>query len=281
MKPGSGRVFYTPLHERHQTLHLGMFRKFRIAILIFILATVGLGTWRANARLTTWEHSVHVAIYPIAADDSPATRNYLNRLSIDSFEDIAQWMQTESKRHGRSVLQPIVLHLASPLTEKPPLAPSRPSALEAILWSLKLRWWASQNDAIAGPKPQVRLFVLFHDPELNSRTPHSTGLAKGQIGLIHAYASRQQRWQNNVVIAHELLHTFGATDKYDLATLQPIHPQGYAEPQRSPHLPQVLAEIMGGRIPIDESRSDIPANLEETVIGPDTAREIGLLKTAR
>ncbi|MBL8405540.1 MAG: hypothetical protein JNL16_13425 [Dechloromonas sp.] len=258
-----------------------MFRKFRIAILIFVLATVGLGAWRANARLTAWEHSVHVAIYPIAADDSSATRNYLNNLSADSFEDVAQWLQAESNRHGRSVLQPVVLQLAPPLTDSPPLPPSRPSALEAVLWSLKLRWWAFQHDATDGPKPQVRLFVMFHDPELNDRIPHSTGLTKGQIGLIHAYASRQQRRQNNVVIAHELLHTFGATDKYDPATLQPVHPQGYAEPQRSPRLPQVLAEIMGGRTPIDESRSDIPANLGETVIGPDTAREIGLLKTAR
>lgn len=258
-----------------------MFRKFRIAILILVLATVGLGAWRANARLTAWEHSVHVAIYPIAADDSPATRNYLNNLSADSFDDIAQWLQTESNRHGRSVLQPVVLQLAPPLSDRPPLPPNRAGALEAILWSLQLRWWASRHDAIAGPKPQVRLFVLFHDPELNGRAPHSTGLAKGQLGLIHAYASRQQRRQNNVVIAHELLHTFGATDKYDPATLQPIHPQGYAEPQRSPRLPQVRAEIMGGRTPIDESTSEIPASLAETIIGPDTAREIGLLRPER
>lgn len=258
-----------------------MFRKFRIAILILVLATVGLGAWRANARLTAWEHSVHVAIYPIAADDSSATRSYLNNLTADSFEDIAQWLQAESNRHGRSVLQPIVLQLAPTLAARPPLPPSHPSALEAILWSLKLRWWASQHDATAGPKPQVRLFVMFHDPELNGRAPHSTGLAKGQIGLIHAYASRQQRRQNNVIIAHELLHTFGATDKYDPATLQPIHPHGYAEPQRSPRLPQVHAEIMGGRTPIDESHSEIPASLAETVIGPDTAREIGLLKNER
>ena len=46
-----------------------MFRKFRILILLVVLATVGLGAWRANARLSTWQHTVHVAIYPIPADD--------------------------------------------------------------------------------------------------------------------------------------------------------------------------------------------------------------------
>jgi hypothetical protein len=167
------------------------------------------------------------------------------------------------------------------LTDLPPLPPSHPSALDAILWSLKLRWWAGQHDAISGPKPHVRLFVMFHDPARNGSVPHSTGLTKGQIGLIHAYASRQQRRQNSVVIAHELLHTFGATDKYNLATLQPIHPQGYAEPQRSPRLPQSLAEIMGGRTPIDENNSEIPASLAETIIGPETAREIGLSRADR
>ena len=79
-----------------------------------------------------------------------------------------------------------------------------------------------------------------------------------------------------MVIAHELLHTFGASDKYDLATLQPIYPAGYAEPALSPRLPQSKAEIMGGRTPVDELNAEIPASLADTVIGAETAQEIGL-----
>jgi hypothetical protein len=253
-----------------------MFRKIRILILLLVLASVGLGAWRANTRLTAWEHTIHVAIYPIAADDSPATANYLRSLGKDDFDDIAEWMQEQTRRQGLSVLQPIALNLAPVLAEKPPLPPTQASALEAILWSLKLRWWASQHDRIGGPKPHIRLFVLFHDPRQNAVLPHSTGLSKGQLGLIHAFASRQQRRQNNVVIAHELLHTFGATDKYDLATRQPLYPQGYAEPAREPRLPQVLAEIMGGRRPVDADNSEIPDSLAETLIGQQTAGEIGM-----
>jgi hypothetical protein len=255
-----------------------MFRKFRIFILLLILATVGLGAWRANSRLTAWEHTVHVAIYPIAADDSPTTAQFIANLDNDYFSDIAQWTQAQSDKYGRSVLQPVAIRVAPPLAERPPQAPRPASALDTILWSLKLRWWASQHDKISGPKPNVRLFVLFHDPERNPAVPHSTGLDKGQIGVIHAFASRQQRRQNAVVITHELLHTFGATDKYDLATLQPIFPQGYAEPERNPRLPQRLAEIMGGRTPIDERTAEIPASLADCLIGPETAREIGLLR---
>lgn len=253
-----------------------MFRKFRILILLLALATVGLDAWRTNTRLTAWEHSVHVALYPIAADDAPATARYIADLKDDSFAEIGQWVQQETGRHGRPVLQPVVLHTAPPLAAQPPLPPPRASALEAIVWSLKLRWWAAQHDAITGPKPQIRLFVLFHDPERNAALPHSTGLSKGRIGVIHAFASRLQHKQNAVVIAHEMLHTFGATDKYDPATLQPYYPQGYAEPQRDPRLPQRYAEIMGGRTPVDAEHAEIPASLAETLIGPETALEIGL-----
>jgi len=255
-----------------------MFKKFRILILLLVLASVSIGAWRANSRLTAWEHTVHVAIYPIAADDSPTTARYISDLKADGFADIATWLQAQSQAYGRSVLQPVALHLAPTVSEQPPLPPAQPSAFDAALWSLKLRWWASRHDSIDGPKPQVRLFVLFHDPERNPSPPHSTGLSKGQLGLIHAFASRQQNRQNNVVIAHELLHTFGATDKYDLATLQPIFPQGYAEPERQPLLPQKLAEIMGGRIAVDAQNAEMPLSLSSTLIGPETAREIGLQK---
>ncbi len=256
-----------------------MFRKFRILILLLILATVGLGAWRANSRLTAWEHTIHVAIYPIAADDSPATTRFVDELGNDNFADIAQWLQEQSASHGRTVLQPIAIHLAPPVAARPPPAPRQAGMLDAIVWSLRMRWWASQHDQIDGPRPHIRLFVLFHDPERTNRLPHSTGLSKGQIGVIHAFASRQQRRQNAVVIAHELLHTFGASDKYDLATLQPIYPAGYAEPDKTPRLPQARAEIMGGRVPLDEQRAEIPASLADTVIGTETAREIGLLRS--
>lgn len=254
-----------------------MFRKIRIFLLLFILATVALGAWRSGNRLTAWEHSIHVALYPVAADDSPATAGYIGQLDADSVAEIGQWIEGESRRYGKGVLQPVVIRVAPPLTVRPPLPPTQPNALDAIVWSLKLRWWAYRHDDIAGPKPQVRLFVLYHDPARSPALPHSTGLSKGQLGLIHAFASRPQHRQNAVIIGHELLHVFGASDKYDPANGQPLHPQGYAEPARTPLLPQELAEIMGGRVPLAADRSEIPASLAETLIGPETAREIGLL----
>lgn len=258
-----------------------MFRKVRIAILLLVLATVALGAWRSHSRLTAWEHSIHVAIFPIAADDSPATARHVAALDAAAYADVAQWLQGESERWGRTILQPVILHRGPTPGAMPPMAPSRPGILDAIIWSLKLRWWASGHDSIDGPAPAVRLFVLYHDPARNRVLPHSTGLAKGRIGVIHVFASTQQQRQNAVVIAHELLHTLGASDKYDPASGQPLWPQGYAEPERQPRLPQERAEIMGGRIPVAPDRADIPDSLADTLIGPETAREIGLLRSTR
>ena len=53
---------------------------------------------------------------------------------------------------------------------------------------------------------------------------HSTALEKGRIGSVNLFATRGQASQNQVVIVRELLHGFGAKDKYDLKQVSPyIH----------------------------------------------------------
>lgn len=105
---------------------------------------------------------------------------------------------------------------------------------------------------------------------------NSVGLQKGMIGIVNAYASRRQRGFNNVIIAHEFLHTLGATDKYDGLNGQPVFPDGIADPDRKPLYPQKIAEIMGGRIALSEFDAVIPSSLKYTTIGPLTASEINL-----
>ena len=123
------------------------------------------------------------------------------------------------------------------------------SALSAISWSLRTRYWAWQPRDPAGPAPDIRLFVLYHDPAMSPSLPHSVGLQKGLFAIVNAFADRRMEGSNDTVIAHEVLHTLGATDKYDLATNQPRTPDGFAQPDRQPLYPQISAELMGGRIP--------------------------------
>ena len=137
-----------------------------------------------------------------------------------------------------------------------------------------MRWWAKQVSSDVGPPAHIQMFVLYNDPELNPRVPHSLGLQKGLLGVVHVFASDRDVGGNNVVITHELLHTVGASDKYDPQTNRPIFPIGYAEPDKQPTLPQEFAEIMAGRLPLSQTEMRQVRDLREVVVGEYTAREI-------
>ena len=255
-----------------------MWRILRIAILLFILATVAQTAWIARGRTTGWNNTVRVAIYPIDGDGSQVTSRYISELRDGSYELIAAFFKEEGKRHGVRLAEPIDLRVAPPVASRPPAPPFGGNRVEVILWSLRLRWWAYWNDSYKGPRPDVRIFVSYFDPAARERLPHSTGLQKGLIGVVNAFARPDMDGSNNVVIAHELLHTFGATDKYDIAGNRPSFPDGYADPKAQPLHPQTHAEIMAGRIPLSEERSEIPAAMDQVVIGAKTAQEINWVR---
>lgn len=255
-----------------------MWRYIRIAILLFILATVAQTAWLARTRSAEWKTPLRVAIYPIAADDSDATRQYVAGLSKETFATIEEFFAREAARYSITVMPPVEIALAPPISSVPPSPPLGGNALQAIVWSLQFRYWAWRHDGYKGLKPQVRVFVSYHDPARTKRVPHSTGLQKGMLGAVNAFAASAHDGSNNVVIAHELLHTLGATDKYDPATNQPRFPDGYADPDRNPPYPQRRAEIMAGRIPISESQAETPSSMKQVVVGAATAREIGWAK---
>ena len=140
-----------------------------------------------------------------------------------------------------------------------------------------MRWWSnSVTEAQDDIDPDVRIFVRYHKPEFAVVLENSVGLQKGMVGIVNGYANRRYRGTNNVIIAHEFLHTLGASDKYDAANGQPLGPDGIAEPDRQPLYPQRYAEIMGGRIALNENDAVIPKTLKYAVIGPKTASEINL-----
>ena len=138
-----------------------------------------------------------------------------------------------------------------------------------------MRWWVYQNDTYTeGPSPDIKIFIIYHDSSAANPLEDSLGIRKGLFGVVHAYANRRLEQKNHVVIAHEILHTVGAKDKYDLATKQPLFPAGYADPENQPLFPQQFAEIMGSRIPLSKTQSKMPPTLNHTIIGEQTAREI-------
>ena len=254
------------------------FKTIRVTVLLLILVIVGADTWLTRLRVTSWDHPLRVVVYPINGDGSEAAAQYIAKLNVAQFDDIEHTVKAQALRYGVTVADPLDIALAKPLNAIPPLPPRDGNMLRIIWWSLELRLWASRMDHYDRPAPEVRAFTLYYDPKTHPILEHSTGLEKGMIGVIKLFASDGMAAQNNIVMLHELLHTLGATDKYDLRTDQPIYPDGYAEPQLQPRLPQHKAEIMAGRTPLSATRAEIPDSLADVVIGPATAREIGWIK---
>lgn len=251
-----------------------MFKAIRITILLLLLVLAAGHTWLTRQRTTAWEVPLEAVVYPVNGDGSAAAAHYIEGLTAEDFQPVADFVAGEGKRYNLELARPLTVELAGAVNSLPPVAPVTGSIPAIMLWSLRLRWWAWRVDNYQGPG-DIKLFVLYYDPADHRQLDHSLGLEKGQVGVVKAFAARRDAPGNNVVLAHELLHTLGATDKYDLATGLPIYPDGFAEPERQPRYPQEKAELMGAVVPVAAGQVAMPEGLGQVVVGPATAREIG------
>lgn len=252
-----------------------MWKTIRVIILLAILLIVGVNAWRDMNQ--DWSKPILVLLHPINADGQPSTSRYIQQISSNDLDEIQNYLQTQSKEFRG---QPVAFHfrLGRELTALLPKVPEQTSAFDNILWSLKFRFYAwKQHEGLDG-SPSVTLYLNYYDPQMHKTLKHSTALERGRIGMVNLFASHKQIETNQVVLVHELLHTFGAKDKYDRATGQPIYPLGYANPEQRPLYPQKRAEIMGGYIPLSQTKSQIPSHLEDTMISRLTAQEMGWVK---
>lgn len=252
-----------------------MWKKLRLIILLGILAIVAANEWLDSRRVTDWQGTVEVGVFPIAGDTSATTQAYIEALDPKSLAAIDAFMADQSKGYGLPLIGPVHVSLYPAVTTAPPTPPPSPNILTSIWWSLQMRLYAHRmGHAPDGRSPHIRMFVIFHDPQLTPALAHSIGLRKGGLGVVNAFASRTMEGRNAVVITHELLHTFGASDKYDLETNQPRYPDGFAEPDRTPRFPQPWTEIMAGRRPVSATEAVMPDSLDDCVVGAATAAEI-------
>jgi len=249
------------------------FKRFRIAILLITLLFVALNAYWIDKRISMWVTTLHVVIYPINADNTSEVEDYIDSLERIDFSPIENFMRDEAELCDLNLDQPIAIHLAPEILEMPPSLTEVRDTMDAILWSLKMRYWAWQTDTYDGFK-DVKIYVLYSTFKNEDTREISFGLQKGKIGLVQVPATDKLINHTLLVIAHEMLHTFGATDKYEYETLQPIYPDGFAEPDQQPRYPQRMAEIMAGTIPVSKTEITKPKNLDEVTLGRKTCVEI-------
>jgi hypothetical protein len=256
-----------------------MWRTLRIGVLLLVLLILAGQTWLDRYSTTRWQRTIIVGAFPVSADASPVTASYLQQLDQRKIDEVDSFLSAEARRYGVGIDEPVELKLYPTLTSPPPALDSGVNVFTRILWSLKLRYYRHHAlAAISRSRPKIALFLVYHDPTLTQSVPHSAGLQRGLTAVVHVFASRSQEAQNRIVITHELLHTFGATDKYDLVTGLPQYPQGFAEPQLAARYPQPLAEIMAARLPLSATEARLPDGLEDERVGPQTAGEIGWVR---
>ena len=252
-----------------------MLKRLRIAVLLYVLLFVAAAQFFTARNATDWDTPLWVDIYAVAGDDRPVTRRFIDGLSPSEFADAEAFFAREAKRYGVALEQPFKLRMLGEYSAELPRLHAGAGRLDVLLWSLRMRWLATRLSWRAGPSGDIVVFAVFHEPTVGATLDRSTALDKGLIAVANLFADREARATNQIVLAHELLHTLRATDKYSLTSNTPSYPDGYAAPDARPLLPQTKAELMAGRIALDKHRAEMPSDLSQVVIGTATAHEIG------
>ena len=251
------------------------FKTVRLTLLFSALVFIALSAYQLKSMQADWSSTKWVTIYPVNADGSRASQTYIDALDDDSFGSIELFFRDEARRYGLTNDTPIIVKLGPQIDSQPPALKTDASLLDKIIWNFNLRRWASVvKERSQGPPADIDIFVSYYDPANHKQLAHSLGVAKMSLALVNAFSTRRMTETNNVVIAHELLHVVGATDKYNPYNNFPNYPEGFAEPDAKPLYPQSKAEIMGGRIPRSPDQAETPKSLKHAVIGEQTAREI-------
>ncbi|WP_235185925.1 hypothetical protein [Methylomarinum vadi] len=202
-------------------------------MLIFVAVAFYAKTQKIKSR--TWIKPLEVVVFPINGENSQEVEQYIQTLDSAVFSDIDRFFQSEAEFYQLNTPTPFRVTLGPTLRKHPPASP-RPDSniLSIIWWGLRFRYWAYRHtpDDKSNLR-RIRVFAHYHEAHKGKKLQHSLGLDKGLLAVVHAFASENQEAQNNIVIAHELLHTVGATDKYDNDG-EPVFPNGYADPERQP-----------------------------------------------
>ena len=247
-------------------------RTFRLLILLAVAAAIAVFHFTRDTGPPDWERPLRVVIYPENADSSEQARAHIDALQPDRFQAVQGYMAQQAARYDLEIEKPFVLELAGPITGAP-TAPDYQSFWTYLRWGISLRWWYWTFD---GRQHDADIIVIArYRARESSGTLHSLGIPAMNLAVANLQAGTDARGLNNVVVAHELLHTVGASDLYDRETGLPEYPEGYADPNRDPLYPQSVAELMAGRIPVAQERAEQATRLEQVVIGTETADEIG------
>lgn len=265
--------------------HLRQFVAFLVLVGVVLYVRSLLET---DAKIQSWEEPLDVAVIQLKLDDAPIPAEFLDAFLAPSsypadrgtsIHAIPRWLRDEMIRLAGRDRAVVRFHLSGPIVfREPPPKPSD-SFFGRIVAGFSFRSYLKRVATAASvdlSKFLVKLVLVYYAPS-NPVDKHSDsyGSFRDHAGLVYVPTSVPDIPYNVAEIAHELMHTFGAKDKYDGRAT--VFPGGYAEPFKSPLLPQRFAEVMAGEIPLSPNRLRPVRGLDELRVGHETALEMGWL----
>ncbi|MCO5171857.1 MAG: hypothetical protein M9894_36620 [Planctomycetes bacterium] len=275
-------------------------RKVRIALLLVVLAGAGLKylqVRRAERWVPDWRATQQVLLVLLApASATPDEQAELERLTRfarlgddkATLSALEHWFEVELGRYvDRPGFKPVQLRVTGPHAYSG-APPPPPRVGEGLSFRDRYRrtrdflgWYEERLKDVPGRFPNI-VFVTFYGADAAHvfRGVHSVASRRERRGFVFAPLTDQGRDAALINVAHELLHLFGATDKYEGERC--AYPQGWVEPFKEPRLPQRFAEVMAQGIPVADGRAEASLDLFEAMrVGVETAREIGWIDEAR
>jgi hypothetical protein len=250
-----------------------------VAVLLATLAIVALYAWHDVAERRArneFKHTLSVAL--VIVNDGAVDAQALDALRA-RVPALERRLALEFQRYRPEGPEPFGFVVFGPVPEgTPPPASAGEGFAGMVRHALELWRFTRDVDARAFVPRRgfdARLYLVARPPA-DARRTFVEGASEqgGRIGVALVELDASMADFALFVAAHELLHTLGATDKYDSGGRSRI-PEGLAEPTLVPRFPQRFAEVMAENRPIDATHEEPPTSLDQLRVGPLTAAEIG------
>ena len=112
-----------------------MFKRLRIALLLYLLLFVSAAQYFTSRRSTDWDTQLWVDVYTLAGDADPATRRYLDEIGEAEFAAVEQFLAKEAKRYGVALDAPFKIRVVGEHRDALPKLEPGAGPLDVLVWA--------------------------------------------------------------------------------------------------------------------------------------------------
>ncbi|HET7543529.1 MAG TPA: hypothetical protein VFK05_26835 [Polyangiaceae bacterium] len=256
---------------RPSRLRLGVLLALLVLTLLWAVYEV-----RSRRARNEWQRPLEVAVafVQLGAVDAEALEALRGRFPL-----LEKRLGDEYHRYGGRLPKPIHFTLFGPVMvdRAPPTDPS--DTLLGLAQHAYEQWRWTRAVDIGSRLPSrdfdSRIYLFLRAPQDSTRgLVEGSSELGGRVGVARIELAATTVDLGLFVVSHELFHTLGASDKYDMHG-RAVIPEGLVEPERVPLYPQRYAEVMTRNLVVAAGTERPPDSLAELGVGRLTAREIG------